>query len=68
MHEPHVDVGHVVLGDQRGEADLDLRPVRERILEVGLVASAQRFDGASEQLVVQREADRLYLAALAFAE
>ena len=42
VHEPHVDVGHVVFGNQRREADLDLGPVRERILEVGLVAGAQR--------------------------
>ena len=68
VHEPHVHVGHVVLGDQRREADLDLGPMRERVLEVGLVARAQGRDGAPQELVVEREADGLDLAALPFAE
>ena len=48
VHEPHVHVGHVVFGNQCGEADLDLGPMRERILEIGLVAGAQRRDGAPQ--------------------
>jgi hypothetical protein len=69
MHEPHVHVGHVVLGYQGGQADeLDLGTVCERILDVGLAAFAQGRHGAAQKLVVEREADRLNLAALAFAE
>src|SRR5690606_9226537 len=58
-----------VLWDQRRQADeLDLWPVRERILDVGLAPLAQGLHGAGQELVVEREADRLNLAALTLAE
>src|SRR5690606_29149906 len=64
VHEARVHVWHVVLGNQRGQAELDLRAVRERILEIWLPAFLQLLDRACEQLVVEREADRLDLSAL----
>src|SRR5690606_33426826 len=68
MHEARVHVRHVVLGDQRRQAELDLRAVRERILEIGLAAFLELLHRAREELVVERESDALDLPALPFAE
>src|SRR5690606_10511604 len=68
VHEPGVHVRHVVLRDQRRQAELDLRAVRERIVEIRLAALLQLFHGAREELVVEREADARDLAALPLAE
>src|SRR5690606_35555735 len=68
VHETRVHVRHVVLGDQRRQPELDLGAVRERILEIRLPSFLQLRDRTREELVVEREADRLNLPALAFAE
>ncbi len=63
-----MDVGQVVFRDQRGHAHVDVRTAAQGFFQVGLLALADGLDRALQHFHVEGEADRLDLAALAFAE
>ncbi len=58
----------VALGDQRRQAQVDLRAAAQRLLQIWLGTLADRLDRALEHFHVQGEAHRLDLPALAFAQ
>jgi hypothetical protein len=66
--QPGVDVGQVVVGQQGGEAQVDLGAVVQRAVELRGAAGLEGLDGALEQVHVEGEADLVDLAGLLVAE
>ena len=63
-----MDVGHIVVGQQGGNVQVDFRTGVQRRLEIRLLAAAQRIHGAAEQLRVEGKPDFLDLPALDVAQ